>query len=134
MESLTCCDVFTLGVPGPVCDGLVFAEGRVGVVVGARVDVFGLVESLSVVDVDPLNAVLALVESLTLVDVDPLNDVLILVESLTLVDVDALNDLLQLVENITQVDRVGLTCVLHLVADHIQDDGEVKHVWCGSDV
>ena len=30
---------------------------------------------------------LALVESLTLVDVDPLNDVLALVESLTLVDV-----------------------------------------------
>ncbi|WP_302642021.1 hypothetical protein [Staphylococcus haemolyticus] len=37
---------------------------------------------------------LVLVESLTLVDVDALNDVLALVESLTLVDVDALNDVL----------------------------------------
>ena len=42
---------------------------------------------------------LALVESLTLVDVDPLNDVLALVESLTLVDVDSLNDVLALVES-----------------------------------
>ena len=33
-----------------------------------------------------------LVESLTLVDVDPLNDVLALVESLTLVDAESLND------------------------------------------
>ena len=48
--------------------------------------------SLTLVDVDALNDVLALVESLTLVDVDPLNDVLALVESLTLVDVDSLND------------------------------------------
>ena len=37
---------------------------------------------------------LALVESLTLVDVEPLNDVLALVESLTLVDVEPLNDVL----------------------------------------
>jgi hypothetical protein len=32
-----------------------------------------------------------LVESLTLVDVDPLNDVLALVESLTLVDAESVN-------------------------------------------
>ena len=38
--------------------------------------------SHSLVDVDALNDVLVLVESLTLVDVDP-NDVLALVESLT---------------------------------------------------
>ena len=37
---------------------------------------------------------LALAESLTLVDVDPLNDVLALVESLTLVDAESLNDVL----------------------------------------
>ena len=42
---------------------------------------------------------LALVESLTLVDVEPLNDVLVLVESLTLVDVDSLNDVLVLAES-----------------------------------
>ena len=48
-----------------------------------------LVVSHSLVDVDPLNDVLALVESLTLVDVESLNDVLAL-ESLTLVDVDSL--------------------------------------------
>ena len=35
----------------------------------------------------------------TLVDVDPLNDVLALVESLTLVDVDALTDVLALNES-----------------------------------
>ena len=37
-----------------------------------------------------------LAESLTLVDVEPLNDVLVLVESLTLVDVEPLNDVLAL--------------------------------------
>ena len=43
--------------------------------------------------------VLALVESLTLVDVDPLNDVLALVESLTLVD-ESLNDVLALLASL----------------------------------
>ncbi|MEX6330688.1 hypothetical protein AB6E90_02735 [Staphylococcus haemolyticus] len=51
--------------------------------------------TLTLVDVDALNDVLALVERLNDVLVDhALNDVLALVESLTLVDVDALNDVL----------------------------------------
>ena len=70
-----------------------------------------LVESLTLVDVDPLNDVL--LESLTLVDVDPLNDVLALVESLTLVDVDALNDcLLSLKDSYLLIHLMTYLCLL----------------------
>ena len=53
-------------------------------------------------------------ESLTLVDADPLNDVLALVESLTLVDADSLNDVLALVESLTLVVDHLMMC-LHLL-------------------
>ncbi|MDC2848391.1 hypothetical protein, partial [Staphylococcus epidermidis] len=66
-------------------------------------DVDVLVESETLVLVEPLNDVLALFDSLSLVDVDALSDVDALVESETLVLVEPLNDVLALSDSLSLV-------------------------------